>query len=262
VRVLAVFFMAFVFLFGCKEPVESSIPEDSLGFLIGLKSPSQRVHKVIACAAGGQNDIFPDPNFPISIFYYPEGEVKNISYWESSVPIDNLWPSTLLEQRYSSYAKVELQRQPVFNGKLERFLRGPANEPKSGIVSYERNDTLFFSQPINLKATSKPTEFNSDLLNIDTSNSLAPIFNWEDGIIDENVIYFQVVSDFNGNIISGTYTEELNFQFYNLDNVVLNIHDVEPTPTLIQGEDYTFTLMAVNEDNWVNLIIEKTFTAQ
>lgn len=69
-----------------------------------------------------------------------------------------------------------------------------------------------------------------------------------------------MVSDAAGNLISGTYTEQKHFQFYNLSNVVMNIHDVRPPPTLQTNATYTFTLMGVSEDNWVNLMAMKPFT--
>ena len=76
-------------------------------------------------------------------------------------------------------------------------------------------------------------------------------------MIPENVIYFQVISDTDNNLISGTYTIEKNFTFYDLDNVVFNITDPNANPTLEPNKTYNFTLMGVSEDNWVNLFMEK-----
>ena len=50
------------------------------------------------------------------------------------------------------------------------------------------------------------------------------------------------------------------FQYYKLDNVVLNVTRETP-PALQLGMNYGFTLMGVSEDNWVNLVIEKNFEA-
>ena len=76
-----------------------------------------------------------------------------------------------------------------------------------------------------------------------------------------NVIYFQVISDANNTLISGTYTIDKWFQYYNLANIVLNITIGTP-PNLIPSDEYNFTLMGVSEDNWVNLVVEKSFIAQ
>jgi hypothetical protein len=40
--------------------------------------------------------------------------------------------------------------------------------------------------------------------------------------------------------------------------VVLNITEEQP-PSLEEGLNYGFTLLAVSEDNWVNLFAERTF---
>ena len=85
-----------------------------------------------------------------------------------------------------------------------------------------------------------------------------PIFSWEDGIIKENAIFFEVISEANDELLSGTYTFERHFQYYILDNVVLNITEEEP-PILQANTPYNFTLMGVSEDNWVNLFIQRGF---
>jgi len=115
------------------------------------------------------------------------------------------------------------------------------------------------SNPIRLKLTSKPTQMANDLLDIRT-NGTEPAFQWKDGAVKKNAIYFEVVSDPAQNLISGTYTVEKRWQFYHLDNVVMNIHDIHPPPVLNAGATYTFTLMGVSEDNWVNLMARKEFT--
>lgn len=85
-----------------------------------------------------------------------------------------------------------------------------------------------------------------------------PLFSWQDGVYTDSVIYFQVVSDVTGDLLSGTYTTAKQFQYYNVDNVVLNITRTTP-PILVPDSDYKFTLMAVSEDNWVNLISQLNF---
>ena len=88
-----------------------------------------------------------------------------------------------------------------------------------------------------------------------------PNFSWEDGSYSDTKIYFQVVSDDENNLISGTYTFESMFQFYDLENVVLNI--TKGTPDMLErSADYNFTLMGVSEDNWVNLFSQKSFRIQ
>ena len=107
----------------------------------------------------------------------------------------------------------------------------------------------------------KPTEYNPDLLAVDQSEKLAPNFTWEDGVIPENVIYFHALLDASGELVSGTYTFDRQFQFYNLSNVVLNIRDINPPPSLTPNEAYTLVIMGVSIDNWVNLLLETSFIA-
>ena len=88
-----------------------------------------------------------------------------------------------------------------------------------------------------------------------------PKFVWEDNAVGDNAIYFQVISDDQNNLISGTYTYDNYFQFYDLENVVLNITTQTPQP-LTLNQEYNFTLMDVSEDNWVNWVVLKTFEAK
>lgn len=117
---------------------------------------------------------------------------------------------------------------------------------------------IHISRAIRIKHYTKPTQFAPELITI-TNDLTFPRFDWIDGTIAENEIYFQVVSDASNNLLSGTYTYDKYFKFYDLSNVVLNIREVTPYPTLLPLTKYNFTLMSVSIDNWVNLIGEKTF---
>ena len=144
------------------------------------------------------------------------------------------------------------------NGKLWRFKHTGIESERWGIVTYKTAGKLHVCEAIRLKIADKPTQDAPILIDI-TENGDTPYFEWEDGLIEENVIYFQVVADLNDNIISGTYTYDKWWQFYDTSNVVLNIHDVTPAPSLQTGEQYKFILMGVSEDNWINLMGEKVF---
>jgi hypothetical protein len=75
----------------------------------------------------------------------------------------------------------------------------------------------------------------------------------------KDAIYFQVVSDDSDDLLSGTYTFETQFKYYDLDNVVLNVTRETP-PDLIPDQTYGFTLMGVSENNWVNTFAQISFT--
>jgi hypothetical protein len=203
--------------------------------------------EVIACAASEHLDT--DVTY---VFYYPLIGATDISYFESDeVGID--------PNDFSNYIRKELAIEPVFGGKLERFVRTGSNEAW-GMVTFVLQGVLHRSNPIRLKNKTKSSEW-TDTVAIDFMQSGAPKFSWTDGNIVESVIYFQVIADAQQRFFSGTYTTEKWYQYQNNTNVVLDINTEVP-PDLNLGQDYNFTLMGVSEDNWVNLIIQKTFTAQ
>ena len=137
------------------------------------------------------------------------------------------------------------------------MFRRITEEEKWVILSFFENDTLHLSNPIRLKHKTLPTEYTDEIA-ISTQEPGMPVFEWEDGTIEENAIYFQVISDATDEFLSGTYTFDQRFQYYVLDNVVLNITEEEP-PALVEGDLYNLTLMGVSEDNWVNLFIQRSF---
>lgn len=203
--------------------------------------------EVIACAASDKIDATTS-----YIFYYPVLGASEIQYFET----DN---TNINEKDFSLYKKRTLQKEGVFNGYLERFVRNDVKEVWS-IVTYKTDGKLHKSNPIRLKHQSKRTEWNNKVTTNFTENT-SPKFSWEDGIHKENEIYFQVVSDFENNLLSGTYTYDKWFKYYQLDNVVLNVTTEKP-PVLVINTDYNFTMMGVSLDNWVNLVIEKKFSIQ
>ena len=203
--------------------------------------------EVIACAASDKIDATTS-----YIFYYPVLGASEIQYFET----DN---TNINEKDFSLYKKRTLQKEGVFNGYLERFVRNDVKEVWS-IVTYKTNGKLHKSNPIRLKHQSKSTEWNNQVA-IDFTENTSPKFTWKDGVHKENEIYFQVVSDVNNDLLSGTYTYDRWFQYYKLDNVVLNVTTEKP-PILEKNADYNFTMMGVSLDNWVNLVIEKKLSIQ
>lgn len=243
-NLLVMFLSCLVFL-GCNKnkgkTLESYIDENS----------SLERAELIACAAGTPDGFNGDSQCPTSVFFYPIEGATDIRYFEAEKLKDSL--------KFKKYFEKDLSQSLVFNGYLRKFNNSEFKKERMGIVTYKTNGKLHVCDPIRLKTNEKPTETNSALITV-TENGVTPLFEWTDGIIDENVIYFQVISDMDGNLISGTYTYEKHFEFYNLDNVVLNVSPTNTTPTLAPNQDYRFTLMAVSEDNWVNLFGEKVFS--
>lgn len=244
------FFLIILVLIGCKDDLESP-PTDSLAYYFQQTDLSLE-NDLIACAANNLAAISTGIEDSIAIFFLPWEGATQFRYFETE-------HAQLDPHDHKLYHEKSLKDSPVFGGHLRKFVREATTTNHWCIVSFEKSDTLYYSNPILLKSPDLNTEINPDLLRIDQSALLSPKFTWQDGAIDENVIYFQVVSDHQDNLISGTYTIEPNFQFYDLSNVVLNINEVTPDPTLKENERYYFTMMAVSIDNWVNLVIRVPF---
>lgn len=232
----------------CKK--DTTIPI-TLQEYIDDNADFQTSDELIACATGIPEGWMGDVEHPTSVFFYPITGAYEFRYFETEGPVDNIYD-------YTAFDYKELDDEPVFNGKLWRFKNTAFSGSRWGIVTYKVNNTLHICRAINLKTNSIPTEIAPDLIDI-TENGTTPLFEWEDGLAQDNVIYFQVVSDTLGNIVSGTYTTDKYWQFYDTSNVVLNVHDVTPTPSLQPNETYMFTLMSVSYDNWVNLTGQKRF---
>lgn len=222
--------------------------EDLLGDTLGdyLQGRVTKMGGVIACSASD------NVTGNILTFYYPELGAKHIRFYETS-------STDLDHNNYSNYNLVLIQSEPFFNGHLGKYEQRAKNE-KWIIVTYELDNDIKISNPIRSKQIAKPTLWNVSV-DIDESQLGMPSFQWEDNPVGENAIYFQVISDARNNLLSGTYTYENQFQYYKIDNVVLNVTTQTP-PELISKAPYNFTLMDVSEDNWVNWVVQKSFEVQ
>lgn len=203
-----------------------------------LDTNSFKTGAVIACAASN------DETGNILTFYYPEPNAYNARLYEtSSADVDNA--------DFSNYTQVFIESEPIFNGFLRQFSQESLTE-KWVIVTFELDGEIKISNPIRAKQITKPTLWE-DIISINQSQPLMPIFSWQNNFVGDNAIYFQIVSDADDNLLSGTYTYENQFQYYKLDNVVLNVTQGNP-PNLGTGSMYNFTLMDVSLDNWVNVV--------
>jgi len=246
-RIRAVFFLLLMVSFtSCNNEEDAGAQSAVLSQVLAFYSDLQ-LDEVIACAASKEND-----NLTSYIYYYPIPGATNIQYFETD-------SADLIPDNYNNYYEVKLPEEDVFGGYLKRFVRS-GDEEVYCIVTFQGDGKFYKSNPIRLKNRTKPTEYSSTIA-IDQTQSLMPLFSWEDGQFLDNAIYFQVLSDASNNFISGTYTTEKSFQYYTLDNVVLDINRTTPRD-LILNQQYNFSMLAVSLDNWVNLVIETPFIAQ
>lgn len=238
---LKYFFLFLILIsYGCSEDGLTNL--SSLKF--ALDGETVVKDNVIACAASA------DKQGEVNVFFYPREGAANFRYFETeSIEVD--------KNNFEAYSEKSPEILDVFNGKIKRFLINPIQE-KWVIVSFKENGKTHICNPIRLKHITKPTE-KINTLTIDSSIPAMPIFSWQDGMYTDSAIYFQVVTDNKNKFLSGTYTYDKMFQYYNLDNVVLNITTKQP-PTLNKSQTYGFTLMGVSQDNWVNLLTETDFS--
>ncbi len=227
----------------CNQDDETVALDTSLAALVAANTIE--IDNVIACASGSAND-----QNTIIAYVYPRPGTTDIRYYETS-------DSNADKNDYTEYQRIAIEPTDFFNGYLKKFNRTTTDE-KWVIITFFEDGKLQLSNPIRLKHKSKPTEF-TDAVTVTNSMTTMPFFMWENGIFTDNAIYFQIVSDASEELLSGTYTFEKEFQYYILDNVVLNITRETP-PALDTNVPYNFTLMGVSEDNWVNLFIEKQFS--
>lgn len=246
---LAAVFLTVLILAGCTNDQSSDFDiNPTLTNYIALQQDLLiNDSSIIACSAGSAA--------AIDIFFYPTVGAKDFRYFEAK-------GTNIDEGDFSLYVERKFELKDVFNGYLRRFEHtNPEQDEFWCIVTYKNDTSLNICQPIRIKQHTKPT-LKSNNVTIDQTASLSPKFTWSDEGITDNAIYFQVVSSAAGDLLSGTYTYDTTWTFYNLTNVVLNVRDVNPPPTLTLGNQYGFTMMGVSQDNWVNQVIEQSFTAQ
>lgn len=226
--------------YSCQK--DETLVEDTLAEL--TSAIPFKVDNVIACASTSDTD-----TNTIFAYFYPRPGASDFRYYETASIEDD-------KNDYTKYRQIDIVPTDLFNGYLKKFSRTLSQE-KWVIITFLENEELHLSNPIRLKQNTKPTEF-TDLLEIELATMGMPVFTWKDGIYQHNKIYFQIISDMENDLLSGTYTFDTTFQYYTLENVVLNITRDIP-PVLQASQEYKFTLMGVSEDNWVNLIVEKDF---
>lgn len=240
------YFLTFLLLWACSEDSEQSTIEPAIPTLATIIEDREiSESSVIACA--GSNE---DPS-EVTVYVYPRPGVTDIRYFETQeVDLD--------PNDYANYTELDVSLGGLFNDFLNVFIVSPETE-RWVIITFEEDGILNISNPIRFRHITQATEFLPQ--NVSLSNETDPImpeFTWVDGTFDDAIIYFHVVSTANNDLLSGTYTFERNFQYYVLDNVVLNVTEEEP-PNLDLGVPYNFTLLSVTEDNWVNLFSEIPF---
>ena len=234
--------------FSCSsEDRETLIINNTHLLSADLENRAVELNSVIACAASDSDN--PDV---VEVYFYPEQSALNFKLYETNT-------ANVDANDFSNYRFVDLETFPFFNDTLLKFVRPFATEQWI-IVTYELEGEIKISTPIRTKNVTQPTERSSNIT-INQEISGMPIFSWEQNTSFDNAIFFQVLSTIDAGFLSGTYTIDNQFQYYNTSNVVLNITNGSP-PSLTQGIPYKFTVMDVSTDNWVNAVFVTEFITQ
>lgn len=199
---------------------------------------------VIACAASDINN-----SAIVNVYYYLEAEATSVQFFETNT-------ETVDANDFSNYRQLDISSTPLFEGFIQQFTQAVTQE-QWVIITYELDGEVKLSNPIRIKNNTKPTVW-TDEVTINQETSKMPKFTWEHNANGDNAIYFQVVSTIDDGLLSGTYTYENQFQYYNISNVVLNITPENPLGLTI-GNSYKFLVMDVSEDNWVNTVFQSIF---
>ncbi|QNM85547.1 hypothetical protein H9W90_00015 [Polaribacter pectinis] len=244
------FFVSFITLlfFSCSEDNDITVPRNLQEYLD--TNPNRELENLNAFAAS-----LNDSENATYIFYTPTESATEVRYYETeNVSVD--------ENDFSNYRRKNLTTQDIYAGKL-RFFSRTDTEDSWCIVTYLTEGKLYKSDPIQIKINSKPTQWTNNVT-IEYPETITPKFTWTDNNTTENDIYFQVISDEENSdgeeeFISGTYTKEKTFQFYDTSNVVLDINEGNTPEDLVKDEEYIFSMFGISEDNWANLAIQKSF---
>jgi hypothetical protein len=232
----------------CSSDNDISVPRNLGEFLETIPNTNQG--GVIACAANadGRKDL-------TYIFYYPEAGATDIRYYEAT-------DATVDKLDFKSYKRQALNVEDVFGGKLKRFVRSNNSTESWCLVTFFLDGVLQISNPILLKNDSQPTKWEDDLT-IEYPTTLNPKFTWTDFETTNNDVYFQALFETEEEeFVSGTYTEDKLFSYYDTSNVTLDINTETPKDLKVDTE-YLMTIMGVSQtDNWVNLVIEENFVPQ
>lgn len=246
---LILIILSFSFFYNCNKASESP---STLLEVIDQGNYIDTTNFLIACAAGGELPTFLNSTDLVNVFFYPKLYSTDFQYYE-------LNGTTGDKENLNLYEKVNINCEPILNGFMKRYVINSSVE-KWCRVSYESNDTLWFSKPILIQPSTVPTSDGSNLLTITENEN--PTFFWEDTNQNQNAIYFQVVVDASNRVLSATYTRDAFFTYNDWSNVLLNVSPLGAPFPLNENDIHRIIIMGVDSDNWVRTLFSGTFTGR
>lgn len=168
-----------------------------------------------------------------------------------------VWYSEAFSQDFSKYQEITVNDVRIHNN----FMGSALMNLQSGsiIVSTSTEDEFIYSKPIEILSDEITTVIHTDV-EVDLANGLNPFFTWPESTVDSESIYFHLIVDMvNDDAITGTYSYENTFTFYDLNNVVFNVTEKE-NPELLSNTNYLMQVMHVSDNNYVTKITRAEFT--
>ncbi|WP_158840946.1 hypothetical protein [Polaribacter sp. L3A8] len=242
-NLLLTFFCSF-FLFSCTQDTDITVPRNLQEYIDASSNNLGETFAYAASASGSASTVY--------IYAAPEDGATDLRYYEAdSLNVDD-------ENDFTNYRRQNLTVTGLFDGKLQRFTRLGEDENWC-LVTYMLDGELKKSAPIRLKNASKLTSWTNNVT-IEFTETLKPKFTWTDIVDADDAIYFAAISKVEDNsFVSGTYTLDKTFQYFDTSNVEVNINTPLTPDDLVEDTEYLFTMMAISADNWVNTVIEETF---
>ena len=154
----------------CRENLD--LQENILADYLQLNA-NRELADLVACAGGKADGWLGLSSEPTDVLFYPIQGATDFRYFEAESIADS--------SNFSKYIAKDLNSEPVFNGYLWKFNNTAFSGERIGIVTYKTPGKIHVCSPIRLKTNVKPTEVNSDLVEI-IENGTTPSFIWEDGL--------------------------------------------------------------------------------
>ena len=187
-----------------------------------------------------------------NIYSVVENGATDIKFYESDTP--NINP-----QNFYRYKLMETQPALISDSKIKIFRHGFLRDEWI-VMTYLIDDKIKVSSPIRINNFFQPTEY-IETIEIDQNESGSASFDWSVQSYDVNAFFVEIMKNNSETVLSLTFTNDSNFQYFNLENVTLNLSETAP-PDLELGDDYEFTVLDIGVDNWINSIYRQPFIAE
>ncbi|MEX2597200.1 MAG: hypothetical protein WEC59_09765 [Salibacteraceae bacterium] len=187
------------------------------------------------------------------IVYYPEG-ASNLQLFTTQKDSNS----------YRDSAEAFLLRSSINTERINhRFARIARKNQKHGFfyrVSFWYNDSLHVS-PVNRvdQSISKTETISSKEISVAKANNGFLTFTWTP--VPGADRFWIELTDHHGDVFMSLINTKREFQFYDLRNTVRDFTPELRSPELIEGNEYTFSLKAINQRGWMLALGKVTFSA-